>query len=174
MLSEFQMEDDPMIEIEDLSEKEITAMLSRLGYGHLACCRGDVPYVVPVNFAFEEGRIYLYTTEGKKADFIASNPNVCLQAEDVVDNRHWQSVIVDGVASEIEDGPERERALRLIIKVNPTLTPAVSIRWMDEWVRENIEVIYRIRPTATSGRRALDRTGGKPFVPNAGGRFNIN
>ena len=162
-----------MIEIEDLSEKEITAMLSRLGYGHLACCRGDVPYVVPVNFAFEEGRIYLYTTEGKKADFIASNPNVCLQAEDVVDNRHWQSVIVDGVASEIEDGDEREYALKLIVKVNPTLTPAVSIRWMDEWVRENIEVIYLIRPTATSGRRALDRTGGKPYLPKADGRSDI-
>lgn len=163
-----------MIEIEDLSEKEITEMLARVGYGHLACCRNDVPYVVPANFAYDNGEVYLYTTEGKKADFIQANPKVCLQAEEVVDNHHWQSVIVDGIATQIENGPERERALELIIRVNPTLTPAVSIRWMDEWVRENIEVIYRVQPTATSGRRALDKSTGTLFVPKTAGRFDVD
>lgn len=161
-----------MIQVEELSEKHIDEILRRVGFGHLGCSRNNVPYVVPVNFAYSDGLIYLYTTEGKKADIIDDNPNVCLQAEEVVSNQEWQSVIVDGVALQVEPGHERDRALKLIVKVNPTLTPAVSIRWMDDWVRENIEVIYRIEPTATSGRRAVDRTGDIRLEPTPGGRLD--
>jgi nitroimidazol reductase NimA-like FMN-containing flavoprotein (pyridoxamine 5'-phosphate oxidase superfamily) len=154
-----------MIEVEELSNAEIDVVLSRVGFGHLACCRGDKPYVVPVHYAATEGAIYVYTTEGKKADIINENPNICLQIEEVRDNRHWQSVIVDGVAARVGPGEERDRALQLIVARNPTLTPAVSIHWMDDWVRENIEVIYRIDIESTSGRRAVERTGKIPFVP---------
>ena len=55
-----------MIEVKDLSENEITEILSRIGYGHLACCRNDEPYVVPVHYAYDNGNIFIYTTEGKK------------------------------------------------------------------------------------------------------------
>jgi len=154
-----------MLEVEDLSESEITEILSRVGYGHLACCRDNRPYVMPIHYAYGDGNIFIYTTEGKKFEIIKENPNVCLQIEEVNDNQHWQSVIVDGVATQLTGGAERDRALELIAAANPTLTPAVSIRWIDDWVRENIEVIYRVTPTATSGRRSLDRTGATPFVP---------
>lgn len=164
-----------MIEIEDLSENEIIEMLERVGYGHLACCRDDRPYVVPIHYAFDAGNIYIYTTEGKKADIVRKNPNVCLQIEEVKDNFTWQSIIVDGTVTRVEYGEEHDLALKLIVSANPTLTPAVSIRWMDEWVRENIEVIYRLTPAATSGRRAVNRMGNTPFVPGGiGAKDNIN
>ncbi len=153
-----------MIQVEDLSENEITDLISRVGYGHLACCLNDRPYVVPVHYATDIGSIFIYTTEGKKFEIIKENPKVCLQIEEVVDKRHWQSVIVDGIAAQLEAGPERERALELILAVNPTLTPAVSVRWLDEWVRENVEVVYRVIPTATSGRRAVDHAESAPFA----------
>ena len=154
-----------MIEVKDLSENEITEILSRIGYGHLACCRNDEPYVVPVHYAYDNGNIFIYTTEGKKYEIIKENPNVCLQVEELVNDHHWQSVIVDGVAEQLSAGAERDRALELIVARNPTLTPAVSIRWLDEWVRENREVVYRVTPTATSGRRSIDRTGSSLYAP---------
>lgn len=154
-----------MIEVEELSDPEIIDILARVGYGHLACCRDDQPYVVPVHYAYEAGDLFVYTTEGKKADIIKENANVCLQLEEVVDNQHWQSVIVDATAIKLSAGAERDRALELITKLNPTLTPAVSIHWMDDWVRENIEVVYKIEPNTMTGRRAIDRTGKTPFVP---------
>ena len=84
-------------------------------------------------------------------------------------------MIVDGVAAQIKHGTEHDHALELIVAVNPTLTPAVSIRWMDDWVRENIEVIYRITPTATSGRRSVNRLGKTPFIqPGDGAKNNIS
>jgi nitroimidazol reductase NimA-like FMN-containing flavoprotein (pyridoxamine 5'-phosphate oxidase superfamily) len=143
-----------MIEVKELSDSEIAELLRRTGYGHLACARGGEPYVVPVHFAYDDGDIYVYTTEGKKFEIIKENPRVCLQAEQVKDNQHWLSVIVDGEAVQIVDEQERERAMKLITAVNPTLTPAVSVHWMDNWVRENIEVIYRIHPLRVSGRRS--------------------
>jgi nitroimidazol reductase NimA-like FMN-containing flavoprotein (pyridoxamine 5'-phosphate oxidase superfamily) len=144
-----------MIEVRDLSDDEIAEFLKSTHYGHLACCRDGEPYIVPIHFAFDDGDIFVYTTEGKKFEIIKENPRVCLQAERVTDERHWQSVIVDGEAEQITDDAERQRARDLITATNPTLTPAVSIRWMDSWVRENIEVIYRIRPLQISGRKSV-------------------
>ncbi len=146
-----------MIQVEEPSNAEINQILSRVGYGHLACSRDDQPYVVPVHYAFLNGEIFIYTTEGKKFEIIQANPLVCLQVEEVTDNQHWASVIVEGVAEQITKPAEREKAVKLVVAVNPTLTPAISIRWMDSWVRENIEVVYRITPTTTSGRRTVNK-----------------
>jgi uncharacterized protein len=145
-----------MIEVKELSNGEIAQLLERTGYGHLACSRENEPYIVPVHFAYDGADIYIYTTEGKKFEIIKANPRVCLQVEEVSDNEHWLSVIVDGEAVRISDKVERERAMKLITATNPRLTPAVSIRWLDNWVRENIEVIYRIQPLYISGRRSSD------------------
>ncbi len=142
-----------MIAVEELSNAEIIDILGRIGYGHLGCARDNKPYVVPVHYAFANGEIFIYTTEGKKFEIIKSNPNVCLQVEEVTDNQHWQSVVIEGIADQITDEDERAKAFKLVIEANPTLTPAVSVRWIDDMVRENIEVIYRVTPTETSGRR---------------------
>lgn len=155
-----------MIEIRELGESEIKELVSRVGYCHLACADGTEPYVVPVHYAFEPPYLYVYTTEGKKSEIIARNPRVCLQIEEVKDNRDWKSVIVQGEAEQLTDESQRTKALEAVLKVNPSLTPAVSIHWMDNWVRENIEVIYRIVPVEMSGRASVSKSESRtPFVP---------
>jgi nitroimidazol reductase NimA-like FMN-containing flavoprotein (pyridoxamine 5'-phosphate oxidase superfamily) len=144
-----------MIEIQEMTNSEIDEVLAQVGYGHLACARNNRPYVVPIHYAYDKLKIYIYTTDGKKTDIIRDNPQVCLQVEQVVDNGDWRSVIVDGEAERVTDREERENAIKLIRSGNPTLTPAISIRWMDNWVRENIEVVYRIRPTTITGRSTV-------------------
>jgi uncharacterized protein len=141
-----------MIQVEEMRDSEIQGLLGRINYGHLACARDNQPYVVPVHYAYDNPNIYIYTTEGKKAEIIRDNPKVCLQVEDVADNGNWQSVIVMGEAEQITTIKEREEIVQLIRDVNPTLTPALSIRWMDNWVRENVEVLFRIVPRMITGR----------------------
>jgi uncharacterized protein len=158
-----------MIEIEDMGRDEIDAVLRTIGYGHLGCADGGQPYVVPVHYAFEDPNLYVYATAGKKTEIIRSNPKVCLQVEDVKDGRNWQSVIVFGEAVHVEDKAERDIAMALLAKVNPTLTPAVSIQWMDNWIRENIEVIMRITPSLVTGRATVARSETNvPFAPGSG------
>lgn len=147
-----------MIEVQEMGNKQIEELLHRVQYGHLACTDGRKPYLVPIHFAYEPPYIYIYTTEGKKSKIIRRNPHVCLQLEDVKDNVNWSSVIVDGEAEELKSDDLKEKALAAIARINPTLTPAVSIHWMDNWIRENIEVIYRVSPTQMSGRSSVPKS----------------
>jgi nitroimidazol reductase NimA-like FMN-containing flavoprotein (pyridoxamine 5'-phosphate oxidase superfamily) len=151
-----------MIAIEEMSNGQIKELLKRIGYGHLGVTRGTHPYVVPIHFAYDDPYIYIYTTEGKKTEIIRDNPEICLQVEDIRSDKDWESVIVTGEAARITGKEERERALEFILAVNPTLTPAISIRWMDSWVRENVEVIYRIMPRMLTGRATIEHADAAP------------
>ena len=143
-----------MTEVYELTAEEVEAFLRKASYGHLACSLDEQPYVVPTHFTFEPPFIYIYTTEGKKTHIIDQNPHVCLQIEEVVDNSDWVSVVVTGDAERIIDQAERQLAFDLVRRTNPGLTPALSIRWVDNWIRGNQEVLYRINPTAATGRSA--------------------
>ncbi len=144
-----------MIEVNEMTNDEIDELMQSVGFGHFACSRNDQPYVVPLNYAYSKPNIYVYTTDGKKSDIIKANPQVCLQVEDIINNGNWRSVVVNGRAEQITDIKEREEVLQLILKTNPTLTPAISIKWMDNWVRENREIVYRIKPDTIAGRSAV-------------------
>ncbi len=142
-------------QIVDLGNDEIHELMNRINFGHLGLCRNDRPYVVPIHFAYGPAGIYFYTTEGLKTDILDENPTVCLQVEDVTDRDNWQSVIITGTAERLTTKSEIDHAMKLIKEINPRLSPAWSIRWMDDWVRSNIEVVYRISSEIVSGRTTL-------------------
>jgi nitroimidazol reductase NimA-like FMN-containing flavoprotein (pyridoxamine 5'-phosphate oxidase superfamily) len=160
-----------MIEVQEMTDDEIDEVLQGVGFGHFACSRNNRPYVVPISYAYSKPNIYIYTTDGKKSDIIQDNPQVCLQVEDVINNNQWRSVVFNGTAEQIADREEREEVLKLILKTNPTLTPAISIRWMDNWVRENREVVYKIKPDAVTGRSALSVESRAALAQSGGGRI---
>lgn len=88
-----------------------------------------------------------------KTEIIRSNPLICLQVEEVIDNTNWRSIVLMGKAEQIITGiTEREDIVQFIRKINPTLTPAISIQWVDNWIKENVEVIFRITPLTITGR----------------------
>jgi len=147
-----------MIEVRELDDHEIEEIIARRDYAHLACCDNGAPYVVPIHYAYDDGYIYIYTTQGKKSDILSKNPRICVQIEDVRDNHDWRSVIIYGEAQELTEEADRVKAIDAVVKVNPTLTPAVSIHWMDNWVRENIEVVYRITPLEMTGRKSVSKS----------------
>ncbi|MBS1796796.1 MAG: pyridoxamine 5'-phosphate oxidase family protein [Acidobacteria bacterium] len=145
-----------MIAIEEMSSGEIKDLLKRIGYGHLGMARGVHPYIVPIHYAFDDPNVYIYTTEGKKTEILKANPEVCLQVEEVRSDTDWASILVTGEAVKLRKKADRERALEFILAANPTLTPAISIRWMDSWVRDNVEAVYRITPRMMTGRATIE------------------
>lgn len=152
------IESKRMVEVQEMDDKDSKKLLGRVGYGHLGLVRGDShPYVVPVHYAYDASHVYIFTTEGKKTEIIERNPKVCLQVEDVTDEKHWQSVIVTGDAVQLTDKKEVKQAMDLILARNPKLTPALSIHWMDDWVRVNISVVYQITPQIMTGRTTVER-----------------
>lgn len=145
-----------MLEILEMSAEESEDLLGRSCYGHFACAREGQPYVVPINYAFAKPDIYIYTTAGLKSEIIKQNPLVCLQVEERDEEGLWKSVVVTGEAIAITDPVEREKAVALIKAVNPPLLPALAIRWTNNWIRENVELVYRVSISSMSGLQSSE------------------
>ena len=163
-----------MIQIEEMNNAEAMKLIERVGYGHLGCSHDNIPYVVPIHYAVLDSVVYFYTTEGRKYEIIRENPNVCLQIEDVREREDWESVMVTGTAVEILHGKERDDAFAAIKKRNPWLTPALGIRWMDDWIRENREVIYRLDAASITGRYSVKLNTRAAFAKPLDTRSNKN
>lgn len=95
-----------------------------------------VPYIVPVHFVYEDGKIYIHSRPaGKKMDILQQNTSVCLCAYhmdrlilDAHDNpcntnTQYESVIVSGNALLVQSEEEKARILRAIVqKYTPHLS----------------------------------------------------
>jgi nitroimidazol reductase NimA-like FMN-containing flavoprotein (pyridoxamine 5'-phosphate oxidase superfamily) len=108
-------------------QAEMEAILQKALVLRVAMCREGQPYVVPVNFAYADGRLYFHTGhKGMKMDFLAANNRVCyevdtevklLPAEGPCDwSVRYESVVGFGRARKVEDQDERLKALRLIME----------------------------------------------------------
>ncbi len=93
----------------------------------LALSDNNIPYIVPVNFGYENNVIYIHSAlEGRKIDIIHNNPNVCIEfdikAEIVAADKacdwgiKYQSVIGFGNASIIKNKDDKLYALRILMK----------------------------------------------------------
>ena len=144
-----------MVKVEDMTPEEMEALLTRARFGHLGCAREGRPYVLPMNYAYETQRIYLFTTEGMKTDYIEANPEVCFQVEEVFDATNWQSVVIVGRAERLTDAAAMEHAMQQITQRNPSLTPAISATQLDAWGRSNTIALYQIVPEVMDGRKTV-------------------
>ena len=79
-----------------ISRQECSELLQRVSIGRLACSLNDQPYVVPVAFSYEPDCIYIFSTFGKKIEWMRKNPKVCVEVTTSGPNSEWTSVIVSG------------------------------------------------------------------------------
>lgn len=92
--------------------------------GRLGTAVNGVPYVVPMNYAYRDGRIYLHThRDGKKVRDIQVNPVVCFEVDsgEMIEgedpcNFSWRyrSVIATGEARILGDDEEKLKVLKMI------------------------------------------------------------
>ncbi len=87
------------------------------------------PYVLPFNFGYEEGSIYLHMApQGKKIDVLRNNPHVCVafSTDHALFHRHekvacsygmkYRSVIAYGQVEFVEDYDEKIRILNVTMQ----------------------------------------------------------
>ena len=144
--------------IHDLSPADCREVLSRMHLGRLACARFNQPYIVPFSFAFsaEEDRLYSFATHGQKIDWMRENPRVCVEIDDIADERHWTTVVIFGRYHEIErsepDSPAGQKALALFKQRSEWWLPAIGKR---EGGAEHAEpIFYWVSLDTVTGRRA--------------------
>ncbi len=105
------------------SREEMEKILEGETYGFLGLCWEGVPYVVPLNYAYQDGKLLFHCRfTGKKLDYIRGNPQVCftvarqpggVRAHPGGNPCHVDSdsVICYGKARVVEDIKAREAAL---------------------------------------------------------------
>jgi len=94
------------MQILELTTEECVEMLTRLNFGRLGCSCDNQPYIVPINFAYHEQRLYSVAILGQKIEWMRANPLVCVEADEIIDHQHWTSVVVEGRYEECTDTPE--------------------------------------------------------------------
>ena len=106
-------------------DQEIREVIAKARWCHVAMVDPDGhPYVVPMNFGFSEGKIYLHGAQmGKKIDCLKKNPQVCVnfsidhelryQHEEVACsyNMRYRSVLAYGKVQFLETDEEKTAAL---------------------------------------------------------------
>ncbi len=105
---------------------ELDSILREAVVCRMGLCDGEVPYVVPMNYGYRDGSVFLHSAiEGRKIELLRKNPNVCLEFEKDVDlipaeaacsfSMKYRSVIASGKAVFLEDAEEKTQGLNVIM-----------------------------------------------------------
>ncbi|MCL1941681.1 MAG: pyridoxamine 5'-phosphate oxidase family protein [Synergistaceae bacterium] len=105
----------------------IGKVLNNALHGNLGLCDNGEPYIVPMNFAWSDNKIWLHcATEGRKLDIIRANPKVCFQvsadaelktAEEPCEyGMYYSSVVIFGTASIMERYEEKAAGLEKLMQ----------------------------------------------------------
>jgi uncharacterized protein len=107
-------------------KEEIEDILKRAHICHLGLCDNGIPYVVPVNYGYADGCLYIHSArEGRKIDILRFNDKVSFTiyvGEKLVDTgkvcnwgMKYKCVMGTGRASLLTSLPEIENALGIIL-----------------------------------------------------------
>ncbi len=114
-------------EKEITEQSEIEAIIRKSIVCRLGLSDGNVPYIIPLSFGYQDGNIYFHSAlKGNKIDILRKNQNVCFEFDADVEVKEsenpcdwgvkFQSVIGFGKALFIEDMEEKRKALNIIMR----------------------------------------------------------
>jgi uncharacterized protein len=144
--------------INKMAPQECRDLLARLSFGHLACVRANQPYIVPIYFAYKSELLYGFATVGRKIEWMRVNPFVCVQADEVLNQTNWASVVVLGRYEELRETPEyakeRHEAQHLLGKRWLWWQPAYAASQARGRRKPAAPILYRIHIDELTGLRA--------------------
>jgi nitroimidazol reductase NimA-like FMN-containing flavoprotein (pyridoxamine 5'-phosphate oxidase superfamily) len=148
--------------ITKIRNRECCEILTRLGYGRLACSCNDRPYIVPIYFAFDSDRLCCFSTLGRKIEWMRENPLVCVEADEVRGHDDWASVIVLGKYLEIPNTREyaknREQVRSLLRKRSLWWQSGYTASQIRRKGKPPVPVFYIIHIEEMSGLRGSPDT----------------
>ena len=132
-----------------LSEAEARNLIAGGKIGRLGCVDNGEPYVVPINYVFEDGSIYSHSLPGQKIELLRAHPRACLQVDEIESDFEWRSVIAYGNFEEIRVPSDRRAILGKLLARFPLLTPVESVMAQDAGAPDS--VVFRIRIDRITG-----------------------
>ncbi|HUS08999.1 MAG TPA: pyridoxamine 5'-phosphate oxidase family protein [Pyrinomonadaceae bacterium] len=127
-----------------LLEEEARSLLISGRVGRLGCVDNGEPYIVPINYLFEDASIYSHSLPGRKLDALRTHPRACLQVDDIRDDLNWTSVIAYGNFEEVRVPSDRRSVLTKLLARFPLLTPVESVMAEDAAAPDSIVFCIRV------------------------------
>ncbi len=89
----------------EMSHEEIEQFIINARVGRLGLSLTNGPYIVPVGYAYSDGKVFFHTcNKGLKMKALQNKPNVCFEVdESLSDASMYKSVIIFGKAEIIDD-----------------------------------------------------------------------
>ena len=126
----------------------------------VAMMDGELPYIVPFNYGYRDGCIYIHSApEGKKIDLIGKNKQVCFEVEDEIEieegkqacswTTSYRSIVGYGSIEILTDDQSKQEGLEIIMAQHgaPNLL---------EFNAKNLErmVILKLTISSLSGKQS--------------------
>ena len=140
--------------IEDILQKSLICRIGMISDG--------VPYIVPLNYGYDNNIIYIHSaSEGKKMDILKANNKVCFEIEDTTEiirkdlscdwATKYRSLIGYGTIDIITDSEQKKRGLDIIMTQHGKTMNNV---YKEEQV-ENL-VILKLTIERVTGKQSLN------------------
>ncbi len=147
--------------INQMTEEECVTFLGSASLGRLGCSFEGQPYVVPIYFGYEAEYIYVLSTFGQKTKWMRVNPKVCLEADEIVNQSTWTSVIATGTYQELPElqfPRERDHARELLGKRYLWWQNALAERQLRLGDHAIDPLFFRIHVDSITGLRATENS----------------
>jgi nitroimidazol reductase NimA-like FMN-containing flavoprotein (pyridoxamine 5'-phosphate oxidase superfamily) len=137
----------------DLTPDEAVALLRAHHVGRIAYAWREHVDVEPTHYVYEDGAIYVRTSNGAKLLTLRHSPWLAFEVDEAGGLYEWRSVVAHGTAYPLRaDGPPHEQeafahGLALLRRLEPAaLTPDDPVPWRN--------VVLRIQIDSLRGRAA--------------------
>ena len=147
---------------QEMTSTEIDQFLTCARVGRLGVCAKDAPYIVPVGYAYSNGKVFFHTcNKGLKMDSIRKNPNVCFEVDEALtDTSMFKSVIAFGTVEIIDDEEEMIPYLQELI--NKYRIPEAFDKYMSKPGRNRDKELKAVRiclitPKKIAGRKLMPK-----------------
>jgi len=147
--------------IQFLTQTEINEFLGRQYIGRLACCKDNIPYLIPITYCYDsvDDSVIGYTGFGKKLHMLRKNPKVCLEVDEIEGLATWRTVIGMGEFIELR-GTDARKALQFFVKTIRMLAQKNEqdkhVQFLKDMANTEIHfsesVIYKIKFYEKTGR----------------------
>jgi len=113
--------------VQKMELDQMETLLQKQAVGRLGVSKNGQPYVVPLHYLYERGKIYFHSRkDGQKISCLLTNPKVCFEVDQLIDissddsacNFHtrYRSVLVTGVARILENTKEKTAAVNSLVE----------------------------------------------------------
>jgi len=153
--------------VKEMTCEEVDQFLTCTRIGRLGIITKEGPYIVPLGFAYSEGKVFFHTCcKGLKMENLRKKGQVCFEVDEALsDATMSKSVIIFGTAEIIEDEQRMIPYLqKLIYKYRVSLEFEEYMRKPGRDRESELKAvrICLITPTKITGRKLLPKEGLHP------------